>query len=58
MLPVGKVSFAVENLLDKNYSTIWGQRAQGLYSPKYGAANLYDYKGRGRTFALNYSVTF
>ncbi|EJD6041771.1 TonB-dependent siderophore receptor [Providencia rettgeri] len=58
MLPVGKVSFAVENLLDKNYSTIWGQRAQGLYSPKYGAPNLYDYKGRGRTFALNYSVTF
>lgn len=23
-LPVGKVSFAVENLLDKDYTTVWG----------------------------------
>ncbi|MEK2484327.1 hypothetical protein AAAA28_13530, partial [Providencia stuartii] len=58
LLPVGKVSFAVENLLDEDYTTIWGQRAPKLYSPSYGAADLYTYKGRGRTFALNYSVTF
>ncbi|MGE9181545.1 hypothetical protein ACTMOR_25370, partial [Escherichia coli] len=24
----------------------------------YGPASLYDYKGRGRTFGLNYSVLF
>ncbi|WP_434736954.1 hypothetical protein, partial [Escherichia coli] len=24
----------------------------------YGPASLYDYKGRGRTFDLNYSVLF
>lgn len=57
-LPIGKLSFAVENLLDKEYSTVWGQRAPILYSPAYGAPNLYDYKGRGRNFALNYTVVF
>lgn len=57
-LPVGKVSFSVENLLDKDYTTVWGQRAPILYSPTYGAPELYSYKGRGRTFGLNYSVLF
>jgi len=57
-LPVGKLSFSVENLLDKDYTTAWGQRAPGLYSPTYGDAGLYTYKGRGRTFGLNYSVVF
>ncbi|WP_312061803.1 TonB-dependent siderophore receptor [Pantoea septica] len=57
-LPVGKLSVSVENLLDKDYTTVWGQRAPGLYSPTYGDAALYTYKGRGRTFGLNYSVLF
>ncbi|MBH2730007.1 TonB-dependent siderophore receptor [Serratia marcescens] len=57
-LPVGKVSFSVENLLDKEYTTVWGQRAPILYSPTYGSPELYSYKGRGRTFGLNYSVLF
>lgn len=57
-LPIGKVSFSVENLLDKDYTTVWGQRAPILYSPTYGAPELYSYKGRGRTFGLNYSVLF
>lgn len=57
-LPVGKLSFSIENLLDKEYTTVWGQRAPGLYSPTYGDAGLYTYKGRGRTFGLNYSVVF
>ncbi|HHP0447125.1 TonB-dependent siderophore receptor, partial [Cronobacter sakazakii] len=30
-LPVGKIAFSVENLLDKDYTTVWGQRAPGLY---------------------------
>lgn len=57
-LAVGKVSFSVENLLDKDYTTLWGQRAPLLYSPTYGSPDLYSYKGRGRTFGLNYSVVF
>lgn len=57
-LPVGKLSFSVENLLDKDYTTAWEQRAPGLYSPTYGDAGLYTYKGRRMTFGLNYSVVF
>ncbi|MNW70113.1 Ferric aerobactin receptor precursor [compost metagenome] len=55
---MGKLSFSVENLLDKEYTTVWDQRAPILYSPTYGSPELYSYKGRGRTFGLNYSVLF
>ena len=54
---MGKVSFSVENLLDKDYTTT-GPARTGCYSPTYGAPGLYTYKGRGRTFGLNYSVLF
>lgn len=57
-LPVGKLTFSIENLLNEDYITIWGQRAPLLYSPTYGSSSLYEYKGRGRTFGLNYSLTF
>ncbi|TWD38976.1 ferric aerobactin receptor IutA [Pantoea sp. SJZ147] len=57
-LPVGKLSFSVENLLDRDYTTVWGQRAPLFYSPTYGSPSQYQYKGRGRTFGLNYSVLF
>nr|WP_113865015.1 TonB-dependent siderophore receptor [Brenneria salicis]NMN90574.1 iron complex outermembrane receptor protein [Brenneria salicis ATCC 15712 = DSM 30166]RBP66935.1 iron complex outermembrane receptor protein [Brenneria salicis ATCC 15712 = DSM 30166]RLM32220.1 ligand-gated channel protein [Brenneria salicis ATCC 15712 = DSM 30166] len=57
-LPVGKISFSVENLLDRQYTTTWGQRAPLQYSPAFGAASLYEYKGRGRTFGLTYSAVF
>ncbi|WPC76406.1 TonB-dependent receptor [Vibrio porteresiae] len=56
-LPVGSLGFGIQNLLDKDYTTIWGQRAQILYAANY-AAGAYDYKGRGRTYTLNYQVTF
>ena len=57
-LPVGKLSFSVENLFDRDYTTVWGQRAPLYYSPGYGPASLYDYKGRGRPFGLSYSLLF
>ena len=57
-MPVGKVTFSIENLLNEAYVTIWGQRAPLLYSPTYGSSSLYEYKGRGRTFGLNYALTF
>ncbi|OLQ73100.1 aerobactin siderophore receptor iutA [Photobacterium proteolyticum] len=56
-LPVGSLGFGIQNLLDKDYTTIWGQRAQILYSSHYDSA-AYDYKGRGRTYTLNYQVKF
>ncbi|WP_417877191.1 TonB-dependent receptor [Vibrio sp.] len=56
-LPVGNLGFGIQNLFDKDYTTIWGQRAQIVYSSHYESA-AYDYKGRGRTFVLNYQVTY
>ncbi|MDE1349455.1 TonB-dependent receptor [Vibrio aestuarianus] len=56
-LPVGSLGFGISNLLNKEYTTIWGQRAQNVYSSHY-AAEAYDYKGRGRTFTLNYQVKY
>lgn len=56
-LPVGSLGFGIQNLLDREYSTVWGQRAAGWYS-YYGPEEVFDYKGRGRTFTLNYQVKF
>ncbi|SDL22974.1 iron complex outermembrane recepter protein [Modicisalibacter muralis] len=52
---IGKFSFGVQNLLDEQYSTVWGQRAAMFYSPFYGPEYLYDYQGRGRTYSLTWS---
>ncbi|HHX8354584.1 TonB-dependent receptor [Vibrio sp. Vb0937] len=56
-LPIGQLGFGIQNLFDEDYTTAWGQRAQILYAAHYDAA-AYDYKGRGRTFTLNYSVEY
>jgi len=56
-LPVGSLGFGIQNLFDKEYTTIWGQRAQILYSSNY-SSDAYDYKGRGRTYTLNYQVKY
>ena len=57
-LPLGKLTLSIENLLNEDYVTVWGQRAPLLYSPTYGSSSLYEYKGRGRTFGLNYALSF
>lgn len=54
----GTFSAGVQNLLDKQYSTVWGQRATLFYAPTYGPANLYDYQGRGRTYTLSWSIAY
>ena len=51
------VNFGVLNLFDKNYTTIWGQRAVALYSAL-ADKSVFDYKGRGRTFAISLSKEF
>ncbi|MEZ8757422.1 TonB-dependent receptor [Vibrio splendidus] len=56
-LPVGSLGFGIQNLLNKDYTTIWGQRAQIVYASHYDSA-AYDYKGRGRTYNVNYQVKF
>lgn len=55
---VGKFSLGITNLLDKQYSTVWGQRATAFYSPTYGPEYLFDFQGRGRTYTLNWTVTY
>ncbi|HGY2535145.1 TPA: hypothetical protein ACNVR2_006316, partial [Pseudomonas aeruginosa] len=56
-LPVGTLTAGIQNLLDKDYTTVWGQRAQ-VYYGGLAPAGLFDYKGRGRTYSLTYSVEF
>lgn len=54
----GTFSAGIQNLLDREYSTVWGQRATLFYSPTYGPAYLYDYQGRGRTFTLGWRMEY
>jgi iron complex outermembrane receptor protein len=56
-LPKGVLSFGIQNLLDRDYTTTWGQRAKLLYSSLIATQAL-DYKGRGRTFGLTYSLDY
>ncbi|MBU2874228.1 TonB-dependent receptor [Marinobacter salexigens] len=53
-LPLGRVNFSITNLLDKQYNTVWGQRAQLFY----GFEDLFDFKGQGRAYTLSYSVDY
>lgn len=53
-LPVGSLGFGIKNLLNEDYSTVWSQRARHWY----GDSDMFEYKGRGRTFTLNYQVKY
>ncbi|RFC63782.1 TonB-dependent receptor [Fulvimarina endophytica] len=51
------VDFGVLNLFDKDYTTVWGQRAANLYGALASEA-IFDYRGRGRTFSVSLSKEF
>ena len=51
------LNFGVLNLFNEEYTTIWGQRAQALYGGL-ADASIFDYKGRGRTFAVSLTKQF
>lgn len=53
-LPLGRVNVGITNLLNEQYDTVWGQRAQLFY----GYEDLFDFKGQGRTYTLTYSVDY
>ncbi|KIO78963.1 hypothetical protein TH53_00670 [Pedobacter lusitanus] len=57
-LPLGTLSFGVQNLLNKEYQTIWSQRAQVLYKPLRVAPESLNYLGRGRTYNLSYTINY
>lgn len=55
---LGRFALGVQNLLNEQYSTVWGQRAAMFYSPNFGPAYLYDFQGRGRTYSLAWSLDY
>ncbi len=56
-LPVGNLSFGINNLFDTEYQTLWSQKAQMLYASLTDPA-VVTFEGRGRTLGLSYSVQF
>jgi hypothetical protein len=56
-LPFGKLTAGVQNLLNREYQSIWSQRAQMYYSALSSAAT-YEFMGRGRTLSLTYTINY
>lgn len=55
------LNFGIQNLFDTDYTTVWGSRAKALYGASVGQAvgnKIFDYKGRGRTFAVSLTKVF
>ncbi|KQQ55374.1 Rhizobactin receptor [Rhizobium sp. Leaf311] len=55
------LNFGIQNLFDTDYTTVWGSRAKALYGASVGQAvgnEIFDYKGRGRTFAVSLTKVF
>lgn len=53
----GKFNLGIQNLFNTDYQTIWSKRSQILYST-YGLPEMFNYKGRGRTFNVSYTFDF
>lgn len=54
-LPVGSLTAGVQNLFNKQYLSLWGQRAVIFYG---APSQLYAYNGRGRTYMLTYTINY
>lgn len=57
-LPLGSLSFGVQNLLNKEYDTVWSQRAKVAYALLPVTPHIFDYLGRGRTYNLSYTINY
>lgn len=51
------LNFGVQNVFDTQYTTVWGSRAKALYGAL-ADKSIFDYKGRGRTFAISLTKVF
>ncbi|MCA1406469.1 TonB-dependent receptor [Ensifer sp. IC3342] len=51
------LNFGIQNVFDTDYTTVWGSRAKALYGALADEA-VFDYKGRGRTFAISLTKVF
>ena len=53
----GNLSIGVQNLLNKNYQTVWSQRSSILYAALAKPETFY-YAGRGRTYNVTYTLNY
>lgn len=51
----GTINFGVQNIFNKQYTTIWGQRSGFFYGEPQKA---FTYQGRGTTFSVGYTITY
>lgn len=51
------VNFGILNVFDNDYTTIWGQRAKIFYG-SLATEEVFDYKGRGRTYTVSLTKEF
>lgn len=51
------INFGIQNLFDTDYTTVWGSRAKALYGALVDES-VFDYHGRGRTFAISVTKVF
>lgn len=51
------LSVGVQNLLDKTYTTRWSEQARLAYASSI-APQVLDFRGRGRTFAVTYTLEY
>ncbi|AHG63289.1 TonB-dependent receptor [Advenella mimigardefordensis] len=54
----GEITIGIQNLFNKKYTTVWGQRAKVFYAVGGIPESMFDYQGRGRTFSLGYTYAF
>ncbi len=52
------LNFGIHNVFDTDYTTVWGSRAKALYGGLQPTSRCFDYKGRGRTFAVSLTKVF
>lgn len=53
----GTLSFGIQNVFDKTYATRWSEMAKLAYAGSI-ASNVLDFKGRGRTLSLSYTLDY
>ncbi|MCL8537950.1 TonB-dependent receptor [Chryseobacterium gallinarum] len=51
----GTLNFGIQNIFNKQYTSIWGQRSVFFYGAPQKA---FAYQGRGTTFSVGYTITY
>ncbi|WP_370898471.1 TonB-dependent receptor [Chryseobacterium gossypii] len=51
----GVINFGVQNIFNRQYTTIWGQRSEFFYG---APRKAFAYQGRGTTFSLGYTINY